>query len=168
MIADPVVVEADVGDADEAAWTSVFAGGAVPQDSKSSVSFHMGTRKTMWRAWPMYSWVIWSSMAWLVFCERGEQRRRGLADLEIDGAVLDLDDDVVRRTCRRGRLEIVVGGAGAIVFRIVPVHVVVVDEAAIEDQAAVRLEGAGDDVGGIGVGAAIGAKDRRGLRNRLS
>ena len=32
----------------------------------------------------------------------------------------------------------------------------VVDEAAIEDQAAVRLERAGDHVGGVGVGAVVG------------
>ena len=34
--------------------------------------------------------------------EAGEERRDGLADLEVDGAFLDLDDDVGQRTCRRG------------------------------------------------------------------
>ena len=35
--------------------------------SKSSASFHIGTRKTVWRPWPKYSWVICSSIASLVF-----------------------------------------------------------------------------------------------------
>ena len=64
--------------------------------------------------------------------QRAEQRRRGFAHLEIDGAVLDLHDHVVVELAVQ-RLEIVVGGAGAVVLRIVPIHVMVVDEAAIED-----------------------------------
>jgi hypothetical protein len=31
--------------------------------SKSSASFHIGTRNTVWRPWPKYSWVICSSIA---------------------------------------------------------------------------------------------------------
>ena len=52
-------------------------------------------------------------------------------------------------------VEVVVRGAGAIVLRVAPVHVVVVDEAAIEQHAAVRLEGPRDHVGGVGVRAAV-------------
>ncbi len=73
-------------------------------------------------------------MAWLVFFQRAEQRRSGLAHLEINGAVLDLDDRVVVELAIQ-RLEVVIGGAGAVVLRIVPIHVMVVDEAAIEDAA---------------------------------
>ena len=35
---------------------------------------------------------------------------------------------------------------------------VVVDESAVEEQAAVRLERAGDDVGRVGVGAPVGGR----------
>ncbi len=75
--------------------------------------------------------------------------------MKIDGAVLDLDDDVGIELAVE-RLEIVVSGAGAVVLQVAPIHVVVVDEAAIKEQAAVRSQRAGDDVGGVGVGAAIG------------
>ena len=71
------------------------------------------------------------------FLEPAEERRDGLAHLEIDGAVLDLDDDVVVELAVE-RMEVVVGGAGAVVLGIAPVEVVVVDEGAIEDDAAVR------------------------------
>ena len=86
--------------------------------------------------------------------EGGEERGDGLADLEVDGAVLDLDDDVGLELAVEV-VEVVVAGAGAIGFEIVPVEVVVVDEAAVEDDAAVGLEGAGYDVGGLGWGAAV-------------
>src|SRR5213075_2849950 len=86
--------------------------------------------------------------------ERGEERGCGLADLEVDGAVLDLDNDVRFQLAVEG-VEVVVAGAGAVSFEIVPVEVVVVDEAAIEDEAAVRFERAGYSVGGFGGGAVV-------------
>jgi hypothetical protein len=51
-------------------------------------------------------------------------------------------------------MEDVVGGAGAVGFGVAPVEVVVVDEAAVEDDAAVGREGGGEGVGGVGWGAA--------------
>ena len=76
--AEPVCIHADVGDADEAAggtmehsardqifhwrWPSTRS----TRMSKSSTSFHMGTRKQSWRCCPVYSCVICSSMASLV------------------------------------------------------------------------------------------------------
>ncbi len=86
--------------------------------------------------------------------ERGEERRDGFADLEVDGAVLDLDDDVRFELAVEG-VEVVVAGAGAVGFEVVVVEVIVVDEAAVEDDAAVRFEGAGYGVGGLGGGAVI-------------
>ena len=80
--------------------------------------------------------------------ERGEEGRDGFADLEVDGAVLDLDDDVGFELAVEG-VEVVVAGAGAVGFEVVVVEVVVVDEAAVEDDAAVRFEGAGYGVGGF-------------------
>ena len=88
------------------------------------------------------------------FLEAAEQGRSRLADLEVDRAVFDLEDDVVVELAVEV-VEVVVGRFGAVVLRIVPVHFVVVDEPAIEEDAAVRLEGPGDDVGGVGVGAAV-------------
>src|ERR1700722_3755763 len=86
--------------------------------------------------------------------ERGEERRYRFADLEVDGAVLDLDDDIGLELAVEV-VEVTVAGAGAVGLEIVPVEVVVVDEATIEDDAAVRLESAGYDVGSFGWGASI-------------
>ena len=86
--------------------------------------------------------------------ERGEEWRDGFADLEVDGAVLDLDDDVGFELAVEG-VEVVVAGAGAVGFEVVVVEVVVVDEAAIEDDAAVGFEGAGYGVGGLGGSAVV-------------
>ena len=43
-----------------------------------------------------------------------------------------------------------------IILRIAPIHVVVVDESAIEQKAAVRLQRAGNHVSSVGVSSAIG------------
>ena len=147
------------------AFTRDFTGVArsPTRRSKSSVSFHIGTRNTVCRAWPMYSCVICSSIACLVFCKRPEQRRSRLAHLKIDGTVLDLDHDVVVELAVE-RAEIVVGGASAIVLQIAPIHLVVVDEAAIEDQSAVRLQRARDHVGRVGVRSAVDRRTDAALR----
>ncbi len=85
--------------------------------------------------------------------EAAEEGRDGLAGLEVDGAFLGLDDDVGRELAVE-RMEDVVGGAGAVGLGVVPVEVVVVDEGAVENDAAVRSERSGEGVGGIGGGAA--------------
>ena len=81
------------------------------------------------------------------------------------GPCLDLDDDVRFELAVEG-VEVVVAGAGAIGLEVVVVEVVVVDEAAIEHDAAVRLERAGDGVGGLGGRAAVLRWARRGLRSQ--
>jgi hypothetical protein len=72
--------------------------------------FHIGARNTWWRAWPKYSCVIWSSIAALVFSRPANSGDGRLAHLEVDRAVLDLDDDVVVEPAVE-RMEVVVGGA---------------------------------------------------------
>ena len=76
--------------------------------------------------------------------------------------MLDLQDDVVCKPSVE-LVEVVVRGASAIVLQIAPVHVVVVDEAAVEDDAAVRGERTRNDVGGIGMRAAVGARAQASL-----
>ena len=88
------------------------------------------------------------------FLKRAEKRRSGFAHLEIDGAIFDLQNYIGIKLAVE-IMEIIVGGAGAVVFQIVPVEVMVVNESAIEQQAAVRLERAGDHVGCVGMRAAI-------------
>jgi hypothetical protein len=110
--------------------------------SKSSVSFHIGTRNTVWRPWPKYSWVICSSIASLVFLSAPNSGEAG------------------SRTWKSI-------GAGAVVLQVAPVHLVVVDEAAIEEDAAVRLERPRDDVGGIGVRPFVGRRADAPFRVRL-
>src|SRR5262249_55760088 len=88
----------------------------------------------------------------LVQCS--EERRCRLAYLKIDRAVLNLNDDVVIELPVEV-LEIVVRGTGAIVFRIFPIHVVVVHEPTIEDHTPVRLERSRYHIRSVRMGAAI-------------
>jgi hypothetical protein len=83
----------------------------------------------------------------------GEERRNRLAGLEVDGALFGLDNDVGGEFAVEG-MEDVVCGAGAVGFAVAPVEVVVVDEAAVEDDASVGREGGCEGVGGVGRGAA--------------
>ena len=73
------------------------------------------------------------------FFESAEKWRYRFARLKIDGAVLDLDDDVVVELAIE-RVEIIVSGFGAVVLGIAPVEMMVVDKGAIENDAAMRLE----------------------------
>src|SRR5690348_9449408 len=86
--------------------------------------------------------------------ESGEERRGRLAHLKINGAVLDLDDHVVVELAVEW-MKNVIRGAGAVGLRVAPVEVMVVDEGAVEQHAAMRLEGAGQRVGSINGRAAI-------------
>jgi hypothetical protein len=52
-------------------------------------------------------------------------------------------------------VEDVVSGAGAVGLRVAPVQVVVIDEGAIEHNAAVRLKRRGQQVGGVGRSATV-------------
>src|SRR6266705_7176592 len=88
------------------------------------------------------------------FFEAAEQRRNRFVRLEVDWAMLDLDDDVVFELAVE-RMKIVVGGFGAVVLGIAPVEVMIVDESAIKHDAVVRLQSACDDVGGVGGCAGI-------------
>ena len=88
------------------------------------------------------------------FFEAAEQRRNRFARLEVNRAMLDLDDDVVFELAVE-RMKIVVGSLGAVVLGIAPVEMMVVNERAIENDTVMRFECTGDDVGGVGGRAAI-------------
>src|SRR5216684_65502 len=88
------------------------------------------------------------------FFEAAEQRRNWFARLEVDRTMFDLDDDVVFELAIE-RMEIVVGGFSAVIFGVAPVEIMIVDESTIKHDAMMRLERAGDDVGGVGGCAAI-------------
>ena len=108
----------------------------------------------MWRAWPKYSCVICSSIAWLVFSSAPNSGDAGSRTWKSMGPFLIWTITLSSNLPSSGT-KLSYGGAGAVVLRIVPVHVVVVDEAAVEEQAAVRRQRARHDVGGIGVRAAV-------------
>ena len=74
--------------------------------------------------------------------ESTEERRDGFAGLKIDGAFLDLDDNVGLELAVEG-MEDVVGGACAIGLGIAPVEMVVVDKGAVEYDTIVRSERGG-------------------------
>src|SRR5262245_45496131 len=81
----------------------------------------------------------------ICFLQCSEKRRGGLADLEVDRAVFDLQHYIVIELAIQFG-EVVIGGRGAVVLRIPPVHVMVVYEPSVENQAAMSLERAGDYV----------------------
>ncbi len=91
------------------------------------------------------------------FLEARKERRHRLARLEVDGAFFDLHDHV-RGELAVERMEDVVGGARAVGLGVVAVEVVVVDKGAIKHHAAVRRERVGQQVGGVGGGAAIAGR----------
>ena len=165
VVAEPVFVEADVGDADEAAGGAVerLAGHQGFHGRRALGGVHVEIEHLLPHGDEEdgvagLAEVLLGDLQFdglVGFLQRAEEGRGRFAHLEIDGAVFDLDDDVVVELAVE-RLEVVVGGAAAVVLRIVPIHVVVVDEAAVEEQAAVGLQGARHHVGGVGVGAAVG------------
>src|SRR5580698_8750554 len=89
--------------------------------------------------------------------QAGKERRYRFTHLEIDRAILDLNDDVVVERAVEG-MEIIVGGLGAIIFQIVPIEVMVVHERAIEHDAAMWLESAGDHIRGVSGTSAVGGR----------
>src|SRR5260370_21033798 len=86
--------------------------------------------------------------------QRAEKGRGGLAPLEIDGPVLDLDHDIIVEFPIEV-VEIVVCGARSTVLGIAPVDVMVVNEASIEDKTAVRLQRASNYIRRIRVRSTV-------------
>ena len=86
--------------------------------------------------------------------QASEERRNRFTHLEINRPVFDLHKGVVIE-CAVERVKVVVGGFGTIVFQVVPIEVVVVNECAVEDHTAVRLECARDHIGRVGVSAVV-------------
>ena len=124
MVAEPVLVQAHVGDADEAAVQprSLAAPGVHRRASPhAQVEIErLFPHRHQEHGVPRLAEVLLRDLQLdrlLGLLQRAEQRRRRLAHLEIDGPVLDLDDDVVVELAVE-RLEVVVGGAGAIVLQI--------------------------------------------------
>src|ERR671925_1541437 len=82
------------------------------------------------------------------FLKATQKGRRRLAHLKIDGAVLDLDDDVVIELAIE-RMKNVVSGPGSVIFGIAPVKMMVVHKRTIHDNAAVRLQGPCNSIGRV-------------------
>ena len=96
----------------------------------------------------------------------GKQGRDGLAHLEVDGAILDLDHYVAVELAVEG-VKVVIAGSGAVGLGVIPVEMIVVDEAAIKHHAAVGLERAGNGVGRLRGGAAVFRRADAAFRIRL-
>ena len=80
---------------------------------------------------------------------RAEQRVEGFARLEVDRAILHLDDDIVGELAVE-RLEVAIGLLGAIVGIVMGI-----DEGAPHHDAAMRLDRSRQHVGAVGMGALI-------------
>src|SRR5258708_5659226 len=135
-MAKPVLVEAYVDYGVVSAETAMpgFArnnllhrGGAVHLHVEIEHLFPHGNQKTKM---PLVSGVLLRRLqldGLVGIRHRPKQRRGRFTHLEIDRAVLDLDDDVlVEFTVER--MEIIIGGAAAVVFRISPIQVMVIYE----------------------------------------
>lgn len=156
-VVHPVGVEADVGDGDEAAGTGLVVGerkAVAGDDVFDRAGLTVYTEIGIEYAFPhagkpdhvaLLAGVLLGGLDLngdVAVRKVGEEGAYGLAGLEVDGAFLDLDDDIGFELAVVTN-EVVDTGAGAIGFGIVPVEVIVVDEAAIEDDAVVRCQGAG-------------------------
>ena len=87
--------------------------------------------------------------------QAAEEGCHRLPDLEVHGAVLDLQDHVVPELSVHGH-EVVVGCLGTVGLPVPPVLAAVIDKAAPDDPAAVGCHGIGQHVGTVGMGAAVG------------
>src|SRR3954447_15758344 len=87
--------------------------------------------------------------------QAAEKWRDRFASLEINGAILDLDDNVVVKLSVKGMKD-VVRCASAITLRVTPIQMMVVNESPIEKQSAVRAQRASDHIGCVGGRAAVG------------
>ena len=110
--------------------------------------------------------MICNSSAWFGLFKCSEQRRYWLTHLKVDGTILDLHQHVVVKLSVQ-RLEVVVRCTGPVIFRIAPVHVVVVDKSAIQKQSAMGLQRAGQRVRCVGVRSVIGRGADSTFRIRL-
>src|SRR5207248_6839185 len=86
--------------------------------------------------------------------ERAKQRRNRLSDLEIDGSIFDLDQNVIVELSVELR-KIVVSGFRAVVLQIAPIHFVVVHEAAIDQNAAMRFQCSRDHIGSVRMSTSV-------------
>src|SRR5437867_12545017 len=80
--------------------------------------------------------------------------------------MLDLNNHVVFKLPVE-RMKIIVGGPGAIILRLTPVKVMVVDKGAIKNETAMGLERLGNHVGGIRRSASVGGRPKLTLRIRF-
>src|SRR5262245_54311669 len=138
-MAEPVFVGADVDDGDKA------AGGAMKGFSRDEIFdrrvsdvrvkikiqnfFPHGNQKTEVMLLAGVFLCDLKLNGFVCFLQSAEQGGSGFAGLKVDGAVLDLNDDVVVELAVE-RMKNVVSGFGPIVFKIAPIEMMVVDESA--------------------------------------
>src|SRR6267142_5593705 len=69
--------------------------------------------------------------------------------------MFDLDDHVGFELAVEGMKDVVCG-SGAIIFRVAPIEMMVIDKGAIKKETVVRRQGTSDSVSRVGRGAAVG------------
>src|SRR6266699_3569444 len=100
------------------------------------------------------------------FLKPAEERRNWFARLEVDWAIFNLDDDVVRKFAVE-RMKNVVGSFGTIILGIAPIKMVVIDKRPVENDPAVRREGVRDRVSRLCGRPAVSRGTRPALRVRF-
>src|SRR6266852_1557901 len=100
------------------------------------------------------------------FLKSPEERRNRFARLEVDWTILNLDDDVVRKSAVE-RMKNVVCGFGTIALGITPIKMVVIDKRPVENDPAVPRKGVRNRVGCLCGRSAVGRGTCPALRIRL-
>src|ERR1700744_4851729 len=134
---EPIDVEADVGNASKSAKRTVKA---FPfDDSTDGRVAILGAEVEIENLFPhgdekdemaLLAGVLLRDLEFDGFVgegESGEKRRDRFPPLEMDGAVLDLDNDVVIEFAVKGMKDIE-GGAGAIGLEVMPIEMMIVDK----------------------------------------
>src|SRR5579871_2648713 len=163
--AEPVRVETDVGNSGEAACRAMesFPGNDLFHWRMAAVHAQIEIEHALPHGRDEYQVALLPEVllrdlqldGLIRVLKAAKQRRRRLSHLEVDGAVLDLNDYVVVELAVE-RMEIIVSRLGAIVLEIGPVEVMVIDESTIENVSTVRLQRARDYICRIRRSSSVG------------
>src|SRR5689334_12653626 len=146
---EPVGIHPDIGHANERTrWATkhftrnqIFDGSPVAvyaQVEVQNFSPHGGKKNQV----PLLSGVFLSDLQFdslISLCQSAKERGHRFASLEIDGTILDLDDDVVVELSIQ-RVKNIVGCPSAVILGIAPIKMMVVNERTIKKNPSMRFQ----------------------------
>src|SRR5579863_3200639 len=164
MIAQPVLIESYVNDADVPTdWTmETVAGNYLSHGRRPAINAHIKIKDLLPHgneeaSMPLLTGVFLRDLQFdcgIRFLQPAEQRRDGLPDLKVNRSVFNLHNDIVIKLAIQ-RMKNVIRCFRAIVLQVGPIQMVVIDKCTVEDDPMGRIECARDDVGRISGSAAV-------------